>query len=218
MGYLDKATITVDAILTNLGRERLAEGGVNNSANSFNITKFAVADDEIDYGLYNVTHPNGTAFWGSIIENMPVLEATPDEQQIMRYKLITLDGTLSEIRIPFIKNVKNINIAGSATLDSFIVETGQQEAATSVNEPYVLIVGNARLCDIIIGQSTTPTNQTPVANPEEAVNANGAITIQVGAVQRTIVFRRRTNITGETTATIFGVNTGATATFNIKVS
>ena len=69
MGYLNKATITVDAILTNRGRELLAQGG----RSAFNITKFAVADDEVDYGLYNVAHPEGSEYYGAIIENMPVL-------------------------------------------------------------------------------------------------------------------------------------------------
>ena len=46
MGYLDNTSITVDAILTNKGRELLAQGGT-----SFNITQFALGDDEIDYTL-----------------------------------------------------------------------------------------------------------------------------------------------------------------------
>lgn len=218
MGYLDKATITVDAILTNLGRERLAEGGINGAANSFAITKFAVADDEVDYGLYNVAHPDGTAFWGSIIENMPVLEATPDEQQIMRYKLITLEGSdLTQIRIPFLKNVKDVVISGTADQDQFTVETGQVSVGTILTESYVLIVSNARVCDIFAGASANLAADAIAKNREADVNSNGSITIQVPANQRTLVFRRRTGVTGRTTATLFGVNTGATATFNITV-
>jgi len=54
MGYLDKSIITVDAILTKKGRELLARGD-----GSFKITQFALADDEIDYTLYNPSHPSG---------------------------------------------------------------------------------------------------------------------------------------------------------------
>ena len=85
MGFLDNTTTTVDAILTKKGRELLARG-----QNEFNITKYALADDEVDYNLWDTSHPNGTNFYGAVIENMPLLEATPDENQIMRYKLVTL--------------------------------------------------------------------------------------------------------------------------------
>ena len=84
MGYLDNTTVTVDAILTNKGREILAAGG------RLNIVKFALSDDEIDYDLWNPAHTLGTNFYGKVIEDMPVLEALPDETQMLRYKLITL--------------------------------------------------------------------------------------------------------------------------------
>jgi hypothetical protein len=84
LGYLDNSTVTVDAILTNKGREILASGG------KLNITKFALSDDEIDYDLWNPAHSLGTNYYGAVIENMPVLEALPDETQMLRYKLVTL--------------------------------------------------------------------------------------------------------------------------------
>ena len=71
MGFLDNSSITVDAILTKRGREILSEGG------DLNIVKFALSDEEVDYGLYDVTHPNGTDSYGAVIENMSLLEATP---------------------------------------------------------------------------------------------------------------------------------------------
>ncbi len=85
MGYLNNQVITVDAILTNKGRELLAKGD-----GSFKITQFALADDEIDYTLYNPTHPSGSAYYGEAIENMPLMEAFPNETQVMKYKLATL--------------------------------------------------------------------------------------------------------------------------------
>ena len=85
MGYLNNQVVTIDAILTKKGRELLARGD-----GSFRITQFALADDEIDYTMYNPTHPSGSAYYGEAIENMPLLEAFPDETQIMKYKLATL--------------------------------------------------------------------------------------------------------------------------------
>ena len=85
MGYLNNQVVTVDAILTKKGRELLAQGG-----NAFNITQFSLSDDEVDYSLYNPSHPSGSAYYGEAIENMPVLEAFPNELQTMKYKLVTL--------------------------------------------------------------------------------------------------------------------------------
>lgn len=106
MGYLDNSTITVDAILTKKGRELLAKG-----RSQFKITQFALADDEVDYDLWNPAHPLGSDYYGVVIENMPITEAVPDETQSMKYKLITLPkGTTA---IPYI-TVQNSNISFSS--------------------------------------------------------------------------------------------------------
>lgn len=101
MGYLSNSgTITVDAILTKKGRELLAKG-----QGAFNITQFALSDDEVDYDLWNPLHGLGTNYYGVVIENMPITEAVPDETQSMKYKLITLPvGTKS---IPYLKTSDN---------------------------------------------------------------------------------------------------------------
>ena len=84
MAYLDNTEITVDAILTKKGREKLATG------EGLNITRFALGDDEIDYGLYEPAHPKGSAYYDAAIKAIPILEASPDETQVLRYKLVTL--------------------------------------------------------------------------------------------------------------------------------
>ena len=85
MGYLNNTVVTVDAILTDTGRQLLAQQN-----GQFRITQFALADDEIDYTLYNPTHPSGSAYYGQAIVNMPLLEAFPQATQTMKYKLVTL--------------------------------------------------------------------------------------------------------------------------------
>jgi len=94
MGYLNSQLVTVDAILTKKGRQLLALGD-----GSFRITQFALADDEIDYTLYNPSHPSGSQFYGEAIENMPLMEAFPDETQIMKYKLVTLPRGTSKMPV-----------------------------------------------------------------------------------------------------------------------
>ena len=85
MGYLNNSVVTVDAILTDTGRQLLAQND-----GLFRITQFALADDEIDYTLYNPNHPSGSAYYGQAIDNMPLLEAFPQSTQVMKYKLTTL--------------------------------------------------------------------------------------------------------------------------------
>ena len=70
MAFLDKSvTIFIDAVLTEAGRQALAQSG------DVRITKFALADDGIDYSLFDVTHPDGPDSWDKTILNMPLLEA-----------------------------------------------------------------------------------------------------------------------------------------------
>ena len=94
MGFLNNTSVTVDAILTKKGRELLARG-----QNEFQITKFALSDDEIDYNLWDTTHPNGSNYYGAVIENMPLLESFVDENQVMRFKLITLPKNTAKMPI-----------------------------------------------------------------------------------------------------------------------
>jgi hypothetical protein len=108
MGYLNNTSITVDAILTKKGRALLSLG------TGFNITQFAVADDEIDYSLWDPAHPLGSSYYGSIIENLPLVEASPDETQVMRYKLVTLPRGTQQI--PFITlGFPNITLTAGQT-------------------------------------------------------------------------------------------------------
>jgi hypothetical protein len=92
MGYLDNSSVIVDAILTKKGRELLSR-----QDGTFKITQFALADDEIDYTLYNENHPDGSAFYGEAIENLPLIEAIPNESNTMISKLVTLDRGTSKI-------------------------------------------------------------------------------------------------------------------------
>ena len=79
MGYLNNQVVTVDAILTKKGRQLLAQND-----GTFRITQFALADDEIDYTLYNPNNNSGSAFYGEAIDNMPLLEAFADDSQTMK--------------------------------------------------------------------------------------------------------------------------------------
>lgn len=94
MGYLNNSTVTVDAILTTKGRERLSSG----TTDGLNIKYFALGDDEVNYDLWNPAHPLGSDYYGIIIENMPVLEASPIPEQNLKSKLITLNKDTTSLK------------------------------------------------------------------------------------------------------------------------
>ena len=89
MGFLDNSgDIILDAVLTDTGRKRLAQGN-----GSFRISKFALADDEINYGLYNKSHSSGSAYYDLEILQTPVLEAFTNNASSVKSKLITISNT-----------------------------------------------------------------------------------------------------------------------------
>ena len=81
MGILDNDTVIVDAILTKLGRQKLANG------QPLGIAQYAFGDTGVDYTLYNADHPSGSDSYGSAITSLPMLEAVPDDNVFLRFKL-----------------------------------------------------------------------------------------------------------------------------------
>jgi len=81
MGLLDNDTVIVDAILTKVGRQKLANG------QPLGVTQYAFGDTGVDYTLYNADHPSGSDSYGSAITSLPMLEAVPDNDVFLRYRL-----------------------------------------------------------------------------------------------------------------------------------
>ena len=172
MGYLNNGVVTVDAILTKKGRELLARGD-----GSFKITQFALSDDEIDYTLYNPAHPSGSQFYGQAIENMPLLEAFPDETKIMKYKLATLPrGTA---KLPLVNTgYSSITLKQGASL-AITPETLNYLGSTSTFESggYTAIVADVRVFSTFNGVGV---------NTDEAERLNTATTVGTN-VSKTVV-------------------------------
>ena len=141
MGYLDNKSITVDAILTKRGRELLSRND-----GSFQITQFALGDDEIDYSLFNESHPNGTQYSAEAIENMPLIEAIPNGAHSLNSKLITL--TRGANAIPYIttqNTTLSITQGATATVNPTTFNlNGGNVAAT---EDYIFTILDNRLSD-----------------------------------------------------------------------
>ena len=111
MGYLNNTVVTVDAILTDVGRQLLAQQN-----GQFKITQFALADDEIDYTLYNPSHPSGSAYYGEAIEAMPLLQAFVDNTQDMKYQLVTLPRGTAKLPVLNIGGRGSISLQQGATI------------------------------------------------------------------------------------------------------
>jgi len=230
MAYLDNTVITVDAVLTKLGRERLSQGG-----DFFNITKWAVSDDEVDYSLYNTAHPLGTDYYANIIESMPVLEAIPDETQALRYKLYTADNLSA---LPYLKDftlADSINIAtGPAALtDNFKFtpetanytptppESSEDYVITLFNEDAATLEGNfdetIALASVQARANITDGTLTSAFVPGGAKNISGTlIRTTQGSTEVTVRAKDvRSSIT--TKIRIQGVDTGVTQTISFTV-
>ena len=89
MAFLDNSgDIILDAVLTDTGRLRLAQGD-----GSFKISKFALGDDEINYGIYNKDHLSGSAYYDLEVLQTPVLEAFTNNTSNLKSKLVTISRT-----------------------------------------------------------------------------------------------------------------------------
>lgn len=98
MAFLDNSgDIILDAVLTDLGRQRLSRGD-----GSFNIAKFSLGDEEINYQLYNKNHPSGSAYYDLEILQTPVLEAFTNNASSMKSKLVSIQRT-DLLYLPVIK-------------------------------------------------------------------------------------------------------------------
>ena len=179
MGFLNKSTITVDAILTKKGRELLAAG-------TFDIVKFAVADDDIDYNLWDINHAKGSNFYGQAIENMPLTEAVPDGGKMMRYKLMTLPKNVTTIPYGTTSpSGTTINIAGGTQQMSSLgislsnTTSGNWTATIANTDVAYFLTDNNQ----IVG---TKTQQNP-ANTSISIDIYGRSLLQTSTTTITVV-------------------------------
>lgn len=207
MGYLNKATVTVDAILTKKGRELLARG-----RSAFNITQFAVSDDEIDYGLYDPAHPLGTEYYGSAIESMPIVEASPDETQNLRYKLVTLARGTN--LIPTIQTgISSIQLTFSNTQNPVTTITPTtSQGLNALPFGYTAILYDREAA--ILTSNGLPGTATVPVFVGDSVSQNAIV---VRGTIFTISPRDVTTVT-QTQLTIIGNQTGATVTIPVTIN
>ena len=199
MGYLDNTTVTVDAILTKKGRELLAQGG-----DAFSITKFALSDDEVDYNLYLPAHTEGTTKYGEAIENMPVVEAVPDQNYILRHKLITLPkGNLKLPKLTIAGGITTFDLSNLNPTTGMLTPTVTNFPSLDTSEGFTFVIGDL---DVV-----QPIEWTPVPGVAFGTgNTRVAKSIKFQAQPQTVEAK-------STTVTITGRASGGhtTLTFNV---
>ena len=202
MGYLNNQIVTIDAILTKKGRELLAKGN-----GTFNITQFALGDDEIDYTMYNPSHPSGSAYYGEAIENMPLLEAFPDETQTLKYKLATLPrGTA---KMPIISLGLTSVVLKQTAQTSITPQTLNYLDNNSTTEPagYTFTISDVRLMSSFLGTGID-TQAAQALNTTNSTVTNGTNVSKT--VIGTTLSLRATGVN-----TLFGSQTALYAILNV---
>jgi len=155
MGFLDNSgDIILDAVLTDHGRKLLAKGD-----GSFQITKFALADDEINYTLYNNSHSSGSAYYDIQILQTPVLEAFTDNAGSVKSKLISY-SSMNLLYLPVVKINQQATTTKMHASGSFMIAVDAETEGTTnnSNNNAVGYNGTDPVTGVIFGESLTGDN------------------------------------------------------------
>ena len=198
MGYLDNTSLTVDAILTKKGRQLLSEGALE-------ITKFALADDEIDYRLWDSAHSLGTNYYGQAIENMPLLEAFANENQMMRYKLISLPKNTT--KLPLVQLGQSSITHSRPGMQTTLTPTTVNIANGNRAAGYTCVLSNSALATIRVA----PGGAVDVESTFSAIGDDAATSVSVVGT-KFIITSKTVTVDTTTTITIVGNETGGSVT------
>jgi|TARA_B100001094_G_C17834795_1_gene624989 hypothetical protein len=204
MGYLDNTSITVDAILTKKGRQKLASG------QSLNISKFALGDDEIDYTLYEPAHPKGSAYYDSAIKAIPIMEASPDETQVLRYKLVTLPKGTTQIPVVAL----GISAVGVFQDEGQVALSPTTSPQGNTNAGYTVVLADQRAGTLAVTQGASAAGSVPVFLGEE-ITTTAQVVSGLG-----FTFTPNPALTSNvsSTITVYGNETGGSQTIPVTIT
>lgn len=207
MSYIDNQTVTVDAILTKKGRELLAKNG------NLKITSFALADDEMDYGLYNPSHPNGSSFYDIALRNIPIFEPSSDETQTMKYKLVTLNQGVTSIPVITIAQDK---ISVNRDYTGEIIISPSTNPSYNLTFGYTVILGNKNV-GVLIVEEVNAINS--VSNTIPTFAGDIATTSAQVAVGKKFRFVPNSSLSKTTTTnlTVIGNESGGSTSIEVTV-
>ena len=159
MAFLDNSgDIILDAVLTDLGRKRLAQGN-----GSFRVSKFALSDDEIDYGLYDKSNASGSAWYDINILQTPVLEAFTNNMSSMKSRLLSITRN-DLLYLPVIKVFNQGDSALNSTFSNYMVLVDE----TTVNA----LTTDNNVLDAGILNGFQPQNGNRVVKSDQGLNSS----------------------------------------------
>lgn len=210
MGFQNPSVVSIDTILTKAGRAALAQG-------TFQITQFALSDDEIDYTLYNPNHPSGSSYYGEAIENMPLLEAFPDENQVMKYKLVTLPRGTAKMPVLSIGYQAIILKQGDSLSITPATLNYLGNTTTYETSGYVATIADVRLMSSFEGIGKTTSTQT--SNVSLGTNlSKSVIGTQINLRATTVNTLYGNNTQLKTTLTVVGIDSGARIVIPVTIN
>ena len=204
MGYLDNTSITVDAILTKKGRQKLASG------QSLSISKFALGDDEIDYTLYEPAHPKGSAYYDSAIKAIPIMEASPDETQVLRYKLVTLPKGTTQIPVVAL----GISAIGVNQDEGQVALSPTTSPQGNTNAGYTVVLADQRAGTLAVTQGASAAGSVPVFLGEEITTTAQV----VSGLGFTFTPNPALTTNVSSTVTVYGNETGGSQTIPVTIT
>ena len=204
MGYLNSDTVTVDAILTKHGRKLLANG------QALSISQFALADDGVDYSLYNVDHPSGSTSYGDAITSLPMIEAVPDDSVIMRYKLNNLPRDTEYL--PYLTGLREVVLEEFNSEDTITPGTGNWSALTESSYQYLV----TDISNIDISGFTGDVNYSYTNYQGTGGSGIPYAALYTGNI---LTFRPKNVVSADVTihVTVYGVDSGATSQFSVTI-
>ena len=213
MGFINNTSYILNAVLTKKGKQYLSK-----SDSKFNITKFALADDEIDYTLWNSAHPRGSGHYGAVLEGTPMLEPCVDPEVVMKYKLFTMPvGTKA---LPYI-NLGVTTLTGENALkteyngdnnpqwtynDHVINPTTVGADGAFSSEKYSFLVLNKNVVDIGTDQGENANFNVGAIYNEETGRLSKKVISRVATIRtQTLTFNRETSIiiTGQMSGAVY---------------
>ena len=193
MGILDNDTVIVDAILTKVGRQKLANG------QPLGVSQYAFGDTGVDYTLYNASHPSGSSAYGSAITSLPMLEAVPDDNVFLRFKLYG-EGERNVQNFSFITatsgtSVTISKIAGETESNPITIIPRVFPTVQNAKYDYKILDMRGLVAvtdgEVQIGGDFNVNNLPPFDHPDPVIaNIIGAGNLEINAVPQQITSQR----------------------------
>jgi hypothetical protein len=191
MGFLDNSgDIILDAVLTDHGRKLLAKGD-----GSFQITKFALGDEEINYTLYDINHPSGSAYYDISILQTPILEAFTDNAGSVKTKLISYN-TMNLLHLPVVKLNQQATTTKMHSSGSFMIAVDAETEGTTNNNNNNAVGYNGTnpVVGVIFGESLTGDNYIRLDQGVDSTEVSAKATLDPNLIEDSYVVQIDTRL------------------------